>query len=143
MPMESKINDAKKVHNIAELVTTKEAKEYWLSLIMDALQRLMRNLKYTDCQMIQDYNEKYHEENNNTLMWAEDTSISEVEGKSIGEIMQSYEDWCSENYERPLKKKTLISTLNNFYGLYSRSINIDIQGNGKRTKKRIFMKEDS
>ena len=52
-------------------VTTPEALEYWIKLAVDGYFRLYEQKGFTYTSIIDEYNKKYHEENNNTITYLE------------------------------------------------------------------------
>lgn len=78
-------------------LTTDEALEYWLKLLVEGYKRLYQNQRFTECEMINDFNEKYHEENNSTLVYLDDLKPADFEGVQPPKMYAEYEIWCEEN----------------------------------------------
>ena len=57
----------KKDRNFIEKVTTPEALKYWMKLIVEAYMRLYQNEEFTESEIVNDFNAKYHEMNNNCI----------------------------------------------------------------------------
>lgn len=78
-------------------LTTDEALEYWLKLIVDGYQRLYTNQKFTQCDLVTDFNNKYHEENNSALIYLDDFKPEHFEDVQPPKMYEEYEIWCEEN----------------------------------------------
>lgn len=79
-------------------MTTKEALEYWIRLIMDGYKRLYENRKWTKCKAVEDYNSQYHENNNVSLMFAKDLNPeTEIVGRTISDIKEDFREWDTED----------------------------------------------
>lgn len=116
-------------------ITTKEALEYWVRLIVEGYTRLYKNRGWTKCQKVQDYNESYHKDNNVCLQFAEDLDPNtEIIGKTMAEIRTAFYEWDSE--DRKFSSKLF---KNAAWDLYKIGI-----GRGKvgGKTKRIFMKQE-
>lgn len=90
-----------------EQVTTPEALQYWLRLIVEAYQRLYQQKTYTMCSKIELFNEEYHKENNNTIEFVETLTDEDINYKKPPILYQEYKDWCEDNGLDPLAKKYL------------------------------------
>ena len=78
-------------------ITTREALEYWIRLIVDGYKRLYHNQTWTECQAVKDYNSQYHENNNVCLMFAKDLDPdTEILGKTISDIKEAFNQWDTE-----------------------------------------------
>lgn len=95
LPMMNK--PKKKDNRFISNITTREALEYWLKLMVDGYTRLYENQSFTNSVVIQKFNQDYHEENNTTLMFIRDREIEDFLGKRSPEIYEEYETWCLEN----------------------------------------------
>ena len=79
-------------------ITTKDALEYWIKLIVEGYKRLYHNGKWTDCKMVDEYNNQYHEKNNVCMQFAKDIDPdTEIIGRTINEIKIDFEEWCSDD----------------------------------------------
>lgn len=88
-------------------VTTPEALQYWMYLIVEAYKRLYKNKRYTDSKIIQDFNKQYHKENNNTVEFMDQLEDKEIEGVRPPLLYNDYVAWCDYNGEAPLSKRQL------------------------------------
>ncbi|MCR8995957.1 phage/plasmid primase, P4 family [Brevibacillus laterosporus] len=82
---------------IAKL-TTKEALEYWLRLIIEAYKRLYKNCTFTECQKLQEFNEDYHETNNNSLTYIRSFTKDSFINFRPREVYDKYKIWAEDNY---------------------------------------------
>ena len=78
-------------------LTTEEALEYWIRLIIEAYFRLYREGKFTESEKVREFNEDYHEENNTALGYVRDLNKEDIIGKRNPEVYEPYELWCEEN----------------------------------------------
>ncbi len=78
-------------------LTTEEALEYWIRLIIEAYFRLYREGKFTESEKVREFNEDYHEENNTALGYIRDLEKEDILGKRNPEVYEPYELWCEEN----------------------------------------------
>lgn len=86
-------------------LTTDEALEYWLKLLVDGYMRLYENQRFTTCNLVTDFNEKYHEENNSALIYLNDMSAEDFEEIQPPSMYVEYEMWCEENGMNTQSKK--------------------------------------
>lgn len=77
--------------------TTKEALEYWIRLIVEGYKRLYTNGKWTECEVVREYNDQYHETNNQALQFARDLDPdTEIVGRTVSEMRDEFYKWDSE-----------------------------------------------
>jgi putative DNA primase/helicase len=95
LPMYSK--PTKKDKHFIHKMTTPEALTYWMKLIVEAYGRLHKNEGFTECQLVTDFNVKYHAHNNNCVEFLEDFTPDHFVGKRAPEAYQEYEIWAEEN----------------------------------------------
>lgn len=116
LPMYSKVK--KKDPLFITKLTTEEALEYWIKLIVEGYFRLYENGKFTESERVEKFNEEYHRENNPALEFVEGAKLEDYENKPLREIYDAYKDWCEDNavnYSSNMIKETLKSV----YGLNS------------------------
>lgn len=78
-------------------ITTQEALEYWIRLIVEGYQRLYKNQTWTECEVVRKYNNQYHEENNVSLQFARDLDPdTEIIGKTISDMQQAFYSWSTD-----------------------------------------------
>lgn len=95
LPMYSKV-DKKDPHFISN-ITTPEALEYWVKIMIDGYIRLYENNAFTTCQAVADFNEDYHLENNPALNFLEDYDKDMIEGVPVVELTRPFQEWCDDN----------------------------------------------
>ena len=79
-------------------LTTKEALEYWIRLIVEGYKRLYRNMEWTGCKAVEDYNSRYHENNNVCARFAKDLDPDTMLiGKTVSEMRNAFYDWDTED----------------------------------------------
>lgn len=115
LPMFSKPK-TKDSHFISK-ITSEESLEYWVKLMVEGYMRLYENGKFTEPQMIKQYNQQYHRENNNVLLYVEDMKDMDFLGLSQKEAYEKYEVWCDEEDEKPMTRKRFKDTLKQILGV--------------------------
>lgn len=95
LPMYTKVT--KKDPMFITRLTTNEAIEYWIKLIVEGYTRLYQNNKFTVSQKVEDFNEKYHRENNPALDFIEDMEVSDFIDTPLKDVYEAYESWCDDN----------------------------------------------
>lgn len=97
--------------------TTPEALEYWIKLIVEGYMRLYENQGFTESQVVTDYNEQYHEENNTAIAYVNDLRPDiDIDGKRAPEVYAEYEIWCQENGENLQSAKLFKQTVYDIHG---------------------------
>lgn len=115
MPMYSK--PKKKDPKFISKLTTPEALEYWMRLMIEGYYRLYTNQTFTDSPMVQKYNNDYHEENDGTLIFIRDHDVQDFEGKKSPKVYEEYENWAIENGINPQSRKALNTSIESELGL--------------------------
>jgi putative DNA primase/helicase len=101
-----------------EKLTSPEALEYWLKLVMEAYERLMENRKFTESKKVKDYTEFYHMENNTVLLYLEPKQQMDFIEKQRGEAYREYEVWAEEQGLNVQSMKTFNKTVEERLDLY-------------------------
>lgn len=79
-------------------LTTKEALEYWIRLIVDGYKRLYKNMEWTECKAVEEYNSRYHENNNVCARFAKDIDPdTELVGKTVSDMREAFIQWDTED----------------------------------------------
>lgn len=79
-------------------LTTKEALEYWIRLIIEGYKRLYQNMEWTECKAVEEYNNMYHENNNVCARFAKDLDPdTELIGKTVTEMRDAFLNWDTED----------------------------------------------
>lgn len=117
-------------------ITTDEAIEYWVKIMVDGYMRLYENGKFTTSEKIEKYNEMYHQENNNTIQFCEENEIADFLERLPGSVKEDYDNWCNEQGYDPLSMKRLNETMKEIFKIEPRKTTI----NGKQC--RIYRKMD-
>jgi len=94
-------------HFISKL-TTPEALQYWIRLIVEAYQRLYKNEGFTFSEAVENFNAEYHEQNNTVLQYLQDYEKNDFLGLRSPEAYEIYERWTEEN-GLPLQSKKLFN----------------------------------
>ncbi|WP_341636873.1 phage/plasmid primase, P4 family [Staphylococcus casei] len=112
-------------------ITSDEAIDYWVKLMIEGYMRLYNNGEFTTCEKLKKYNEMYHEENNNTLQFCEENHIADFLDGVPGTVKQHYEAWCNEQAYEPLSMKRLNESLKEFFEIEPKKTTV----NGKQCRK--------
>lgn len=91
---------------------------------IEGYKRLYENGKFTESEVAEEFNIKYHEENNPALMYLEDMTKEDFDGKPVKEIYDSYEDWCNDN-SFSFSSRMLANTIEEEFGLTRGSLRIN------------------
>lgn len=117
-------------------LTTPEALRYWLKLIAEGYFRLYKNKEFSDPDLVHEFNLEYHDENNNTETFVKCLTDSEIDGFKPKEVYDEYCQWCEDEGEKPLSKKTFNQSILNIKGYKSKPKRV----NGRTT--RVYTKVD-
>jgi putative DNA primase/helicase len=115
LPMYSK--PTKKDKNFISKLTTPEALQYWMKLIVEAYIRIYQNEGFTESPIVKDFNEKYHLMNNNIIEFLEDYPQDHFIGKHSPEAHEEYTVWAEENGLNVLGKKLFQEMMLKIHGL--------------------------
>lgn len=115
LPMYTKPKKKDK-HFITKL-TTPEALEYWIRLMVEGYMRLYENEKFTYCEIVNKFNTDYHAENNSVLQYLEDFKKEDFIGQRSPEAHNAYEIWAEENGLNVQSRKLFVQSLYDVYGL--------------------------
>lgn len=111
-------------------VTTDEALQYWIKLIVEGYMRLYKNKTFTKSKKIDEFNAEYHEANNTALEYVMDLKREEVVGKHSPEVYEEYQTWCEENGVNEQSQKLFKETVLEYFELDFKQKKI----NGKNQK---------
>ena len=115
-------------------ITTRPALEYWISLIVEGYKRLYKNMDWTECKAVEDYNTEYHEENDICRQFAKDLDPdTEIIGRTVGEMSEEFLKWDSEGAK--FSKKNFRAALWDLYGIGVGKSKV----NGK--SRRVFLRQ--
>lgn len=79
-------------------LTTPDALKYWIRLIVEGYKRLYQNMEWTKCQAVEEYNSRYHENNNVCARFAKDLDPDTMLiGKTVSEMRTAFYDWDTED----------------------------------------------
>ena len=130
LPMYTEVDEDNKDPLFITKLTTPESIEYWISLIVGGYKRLYKNNGFTESEIVNEFNESYHKENNPYLTYLEDFTAEDFIDQPIKEVNDDCKAWCEDN-DIDFKRNMFIQTLKEI-------LSIDNQGqkriNGKNTK---------
>lgn len=94
-------------------LTTPEALEYWIRLLVEAYQRLYVNKKYTESKTINEFTELYHSNNDPLENFVEELNVMEdIIGKTLNEFKDLYlsyiDDPDSKTFPRNRLKEMIL-----------------------------------
>jgi len=90
------------IKNFGALTKTKEAREYLFKLMVESMGELYDNYEFHSCQIVDDFVERYHQENDNIQIYLdmlEDGDYDDVKPKAV---YSRYEEWCEEEGFKPM-----------------------------------------
>lgn len=122
-PMFSK--PTKKDRRFIDKLTTPDSLKYWMKLIVEGYMRLYRNEGFTESPIVKEYNEKYHQINNNCIEFLQDFEPAHFEGKRAPESYDEYQNWAEENGLNVHSRKLFNESMDKELGLviYPKKIN--------------------
>lgn len=132
LPMFNKVE--KPDPNFITKITTPEALEYWISLIVEGYKRLYNNQAWSKSEIVREYNEQYHENNNVSMQYAKELDPDDdIIGKTVNDLKAEFELWSSD--DRKFNSKLFKEAV---WDLYKIGIGMK-RVNGKVTW--VFMKQ--
>jgi len=88
-------------------MTTPAALAYWIRLIVEGYKRIYENHALTPCAKVEEYNKRYHMENNHMAMWLEDIDVdTTIIGHTPTEVRDAYES-CNDDVNKKYSPKLL------------------------------------
>jgi putative DNA primase/helicase len=115
-------------------ITSDEALEYWIRMIVEGYKRLYKNQTWTECEAVKEYNDQYHEENNVSLQFARDLDPeTEIVGKTISDMEIAFMEWSTD--ERKFSPKLFKAAVWDLY-----EIGIGRMKTGGTTR-RVFIRQ--
>ncbi|WP_434795978.1 phage/plasmid primase, P4 family [Staphylococcus equorum] len=121
---ETHIYNGKKV-NFMDAITTDEAMEYWVKLMVEGYMRLIENGELTKSEMVENFNKDYHENNNSFVMWCDDKKREDFIGVPSRDIRRDYKAWCEEEEMNIMSPTETKSNLGKLFGLTIRQKKIN------------------
>lgn len=105
--------DARFISNL----TTPKALKYWIKLIVEGYFRLYKNEKFTTSKVVEDFNKRYHEENNNVLMFLKDHKADDFLDRRSPECYEQYSNWAEENGLSVQSRKMFVQSIRDIFSL--------------------------
>lgn len=115
-------------------ITTRDALEYWISLIVEGYKRLYKNTQWTESKIVTEYNEKYHQANDICFQFAKDLDPEDILGKTMKEMQEDFYQWDTEG--RKFSQKRFKEAV---WDLYKMGIGVSkVSGRSRR----VFIKDE-
>lgn len=125
--------------DIQKKLTSQEAMEYWLKLVIEAYKRLYKNRNFTDSKKISNYTEQYHEENNSALAWVRSKGKDYFINKRSPQVYDDYLTWHKENVGgTPLNNKQLKETILEVHTLVFKNTSVKGKSNWLFKEKKVI-----
>jgi putative DNA primase/helicase len=122
LPLYEKIDDFKKrkgfFYNLTE---TPEAMAYWIRLMIEAYIKLYKDQDFVIPDIVKNYNEEYHMQNDNTLEYVENMTIDDFLNMPVKDAKALYKEWCDENDYTALNIRNLDETIEKKFGLVKKN----------------------
>lgn len=115
LPMFTKVK--KHDNTFISRITAPDALSYWVSLIVDAYERLLKNGEFTTSEKLNYAQAEYHKNNNNVLLYFDDIKERDIRWNTIMNIYRDYTEWCEDNCEKPLSKKRVSESIRDVFNL--------------------------
>lgn len=117
-------------------MTSEKALQYWMKLLVEAYMRLATSWKFTESEVVEEYNRQYHVENNYMAVFLETLDIdTDLIGKTGPEVKLLYNQYNDDD-TKPYRPKLLGEILKEM-GIGKGSQNI----NGKACKVFMYQKD--
>lgn len=126
-----KVKDKKFISNI----TSRPALEYWMRLLVEGYFRLYQNEEFTHSDIVAEFNDNYHTENNTVLQYLEDYDKDYFINRRSPEAYEEYEIFSLENGLSVQSRKLFVETINEKFGL-----SLGVKKINNKTA-RVFMEE--
>lgn len=123
LPMYTK--PKKKDPKFISKLTTPEALEYWIRVIVEGYFRLYQQGKFTESEVVQQMNDEYHADNNTAIEFINDLEPKDIYKMRAPEIYVEYETWCEENGLNLQSQKLFKETVKDIYGLDTKPTKIN------------------
>ncbi|MCM2533286.1 DUF5906 domain-containing protein [Neobacillus pocheonensis] len=104
-------------HKLISKLTTPEALQYWLRLVVEGYERLYENKTFTKSKKVESYTEQYHEENNSCEFWVKSIDTNLLIGKRPPEVYNEYEIWALENEGKAQSARAVKNAIESIHGL--------------------------
>mgnify|MGYP001285149200 FL=1 len=114
LPMFTKVG--KMDNQFITKITTKEALEYWMKLIVEGYLRLHEQGNFTESNPVTEFNEEWWKVNDPSLEYLTNKSKEDFEDVPVKEIYENYEDWCNDN-EVSYSKNMISNTIEKEFDL--------------------------
>lgn len=88
-------------------LTTSEALQYWIKLIIQAYENIYENKDLVECEIVDKFTSEYHRENDSTIEFLELLPDVDIEYKRPPQVYEIYKDWCDNNGETVQQKNRL------------------------------------
>lgn len=108
---------SRKDKNFIAKITTADALQYWMKLIVEAYMRLYKTEKFTESEKVNKFNEEYHANNNSVLQYLEDYTKEDFINLRSPEAFENYEIWAIENGCSVQSKKLFVQSIYDVFGL--------------------------
>lgn len=95
-------------------ITKPEALEYWIRLMIEGYMRLYKNGQFTESPKVKEYNEAYHMNNNDMIMFIKDHGKDAFKDKTIKDLKDMYNAWNIDD-NRQWNTKRFNNTLSEMY----------------------------
>ena len=82
-----------------------------------AYSRLYQNEKFTECEMIKNFNDEYHASNNTVLQYLTDYTKEHFINKRSPEAHENYKIWAEENGLSVQSRKLFVQSVYDVFGL--------------------------
>jgi putative DNA primase/helicase len=125
----------KKDRHFISKLTTPEALQYWIKLIVEGYMRLYQNQGFTESEIVTKFNQEYHKSNNTILEYLSDYNKDDFIGLRSPEAYKLYEVWAEENGLNLQSKKLFVKSIYDVFGLTIQRKEIN------RKTARVFLEE--
>lgn len=111
--------------------------EYFIKVGIEGLQRVIKNDRFTEPQVVKEALKGYEEENNPILGFLEQTELDEIENNPTADVYRQYQVYCVDNGMNPMGAKEFTKQVCKRLNLELKDARVD----GRKT--RIYVRKDS
>lgn len=111
--------------NFLKKVTSEKALEYWLRLAVEGVIRLYQKGEYTNSLVVNDWNEAYHRDNDNTIEYVESLERENLIGLVGNDVYQGYCKWTENKGLIALSRQAFYRSVSEIHHLGTKRVRVN------------------
>ncbi len=115
LPMYTEVKEKNKDPLFITKLTSKESVQYWIRLIIEGYKRLYKQKTFTSSDLVNQFNDDYHKENNPYILYLEDYTEKDLLGVPIRDVYNHCATWCMDNnvnFSEKMLRETILEKFN-------------------------------